>query len=69
MVCNNPASLGANRAVPGETLIPSKPFPPGFIGLAITQIYGGTQPSAPTPWLTPADRYTGRCERSTEQTC
>jgi len=64
VVCNNPASLGANREVPGETLIPSKPFPPGFIGLAIAQTYGGAQPAAPTPWLRPADRYTGRCEKS-----
>ena len=64
VVCNNPASLGANRTVPGETLVPSKPFPPGFIAIGIAQLYGGDQPTAPTPWLTPADRYTGRCERS-----
>jgi len=64
VVCNNPASLGANRGVQLETLVPSKPFPPGFISLAIMQTYGGTQPTAPTPWLRPADRYTGRCERS-----
>ena len=64
VVCNNPASLGANREVPGETLIPSEPFPPGFIALAIAQLYGGAQPSAPTPWLRPADRYTGRCEKA-----
>ena len=64
VVCTNPASLGANREVPGHTLIPSKPFPPGFISLAILQIYGGSPPSAPTPWLRPADRYSGRCEHS-----
>jgi hypothetical protein len=64
VVCNNPASLGANRPVGAETLFPGKPFPPGFIALGITQLYGGPQPSAPTPWQQPADRYTGRCERS-----
>ena len=25
-------------------------------------MYGGPPPSAPTPWLQPADRYTGSCE-------
>ena len=64
VMCNNPASLGANREVQVETLIPSEPFPPGFIGLAIAQTYGGAQPTAPTPWLRPADRYKARCERS-----
>ena len=64
VVCNNPASLGANRATPAETLVPGEPFPPGFIALAMTQLYGGAQPSAPTPWLQPPDRYTARCERS-----
>ena len=64
VLCNNPASLGANRQAPVETLLPSKPFPPGFIALSITQVYGGPSPTAPTPWLRPADRYTGRCETS-----
>ncbi len=64
VLCNNPASLGANREVPVQTLAPSKPFPPGFIAVAITVLYGGPAPSAPTPWLQPADRYTGRCEKS-----
>jgi hypothetical protein len=64
VLCTNPASLVANRQVPVETLIPSRPFPPGFIALSITQAYGGPPPSAPTPWLRPADRYTGRCETS-----
>ena len=63
VLCTNPASLAANRQVPVETLLPSRPFPPGFIALSITQAYGGP-PSAPTPWLRPADRYTGRCENS-----
>ena len=64
VLCTNPASLAANRQVPVETLFPSRPFPPGFIALSITQAYGGPPPSAPTPWLRPADRYTGRCETS-----
>ena len=25
-------------------------------------MYGGPPPSTPTPWLGPADRYSGRCE-------
>ncbi len=64
VLCTNPASLAANRQVPVETLLPSRPFPPGFIALSITQAYGGPPPSAPTPWLRTADRYTGRCETS-----
>src|SRR2546430_11115150 len=27
-------------------------------------MYGGPPPSAPTPWLQPADRYSVRCEQS-----
>ena len=32
------------------------------IGAALIVMYGGLPPSAPTPWLQPADRYTGSCE-------
>ncbi len=60
--CNNPASLAANRREPLTTFARSEPFP-GPIGAGLVQTYGGPPPSAPTPWLRPAERYTGQCVR------
>ena len=62
VLCTNPASLGANERAELVTLLRGEPFP-GFLGLLMAQMYGGTQPSAPTNFLRPADRYTGRCEQ------
>ena len=62
VLCTNPASLGANERAPLTTYVRGERHP-GFIGLLMTQTWGGPQPSAPTAWLQPADRYTGRCER------
>jgi hypothetical protein len=61
VLCTNPASLGANERTELTTYLRGEPFP-GFIGLLNTVMYGGPQPSAPTNFLRPADRYTGRCE-------
>jgi hypothetical protein len=62
VLCTNPASLGANERRPLVTLLRGQPFP-GVIGALLVAMYGGPQPSAPTAFLRPADRYTGRCER------
>jgi hypothetical protein len=62
VLCTNPASLGANDRRPLSTLLRSEPYP-GILGIFLAQMYGGTQPSAPTPWLQPQDHYTGKCEQ------
>jgi hypothetical protein len=41
--------------------MPSEPFP-GVLGALLVEMYGGPQPSAPTPWLQPQDHYTAKCE-------
>jgi Protein of unknown function (DUF3089) len=62
VVCTNPASLGANERRPLTTYLRGQPFP-GAIGALLVAMYGGPQPSAPTAFIRPADRYSGRCER------
>ena len=62
VLCTNPASLGANERRPLTTYVRGQPFP-GVIGGLLVAMYGGPQPSAPTAFIQPADRYTGRCER------
>ncbi len=47
--------------MPLTTYLRSEPFP-GLVGVALIGMFGGLPPSAPTPWLQPRDRYTGRCE-------
>jgi hypothetical protein len=34
---------------------------PGVIGALIVQSYGGPPPAADTPWISPRERYRGRC--------
>jgi hypothetical protein len=63
VLCTNPASLRANERRPMTSLLRSEPFP-GTIGAALIVMYGGPPPSAPTPWLAPGERYSGRCEQS-----
>jgi hypothetical protein len=63
VMCTNPASLGANARTPVTSLLRSEPFP-GAIGAGLVVMYGGPPPSAPTPWLQPAERYSVRCEQS-----
>ena len=62
VLCTNPASLGANERRPLTTYLRGQPFP-GVIGTLLVAMYGGPQPEAPTAFVQPADRYTGRCER------
>lgn len=61
VACTNPADLASRRgAVPIKTLIRTEPFP-GVLGAAMTIMYGGPPPTAPTPWLVPRDHYTAEC--------
>jgi hypothetical protein len=62
VLCTNPASLGANERVPVSTYLRSEPFP-GVLGALLVEMYGGPQPSAPTPWIQPQDHYTAKCEQ------
>ena len=59
VLCTNPALL---RGGPAElySLVRTEPYP-GVIGALILYMYGGEPPSAPTPWVRPADRYGGEC--------
>jgi hypothetical protein len=61
VLCTNPASLGANERREVTTYFRGEPFP-GVLGALLTVMYGGPQPSAPTNFLRPADRYTAACE-------
>ncbi len=63
VLCTNPASLGANQRAPLTSYLRSEPFP-GLLGLFTTVMYGALPPHAPTPWIRPYDRYSGRCEQS-----
>jgi hypothetical protein len=62
VLCTNPASLRANRRRPVTTLLRSEPFP-GLLGAGLRLLYEGPPPTAATPWLQPADRYSVRCAR------
>ncbi len=62
VACTNPGSLAANAETPFTTYVPTAPFAPGLIALSIAQVYAGQAPTAPTPWVQPADRYAGRCQ-------
>jgi len=62
VLCTNPAALRGGSA-PLDTLSPTSPFP-GTIGAGIKVLYNGAPPTAPTPWVTPADHFTGACVQS-----
>ena len=59
VLCTDPERLARDEN-PLTTYVRTDRFP-GLIGASLLYFYGGEQPSAPTPWLQPADRYTGRC--------
>jgi hypothetical protein len=61
VACTNPASLTENRPRTAATIQRSEPFP-GLIGAALQLMYGGPPPTATTPYLVPADRYTIQCQ-------
>jgi hypothetical protein len=62
VLCTNPASLGANDRSEITTYLRGEPFP-GVIGGLLAVMYGGPQPTAPTNFLRPSDRYTAKCEQ------
>ena len=63
VLCTNPAALSGGSA-PVTTELPSQRFPAGLIGLSLTQFFGAEgQPTAPTPWLQPKERFTAQCVR------
>jgi hypothetical protein len=62
VLCTNPASLsgGAGRL---HTILPTVP-PASLWGALWSAIFNGNRPTAPTPWVTPQDHYSGRCVNS-----
>lgn len=60
VVCTNPTSLRDNARRTAHTILRTEPFP-GIIGLLLLKMYSGPPPTASTPWLVPADRYTVQC--------
>lgn len=60
--CTNPGSLASNRQSELTSYVPTQLFAPGLILAGILITFGGVPPVATTPWVEPADRYTGRCE-------
>ena len=66
VACVNPASIGANAESPAQPLVPSEPFAPGLLSLAILQLYGGFPPTAATTWVAaagPLHRPLRACQR------
>jgi len=61
-VCTNPAEL-AGDGERLDTLTRTEPFP-GFIGASLTIMFFGLPPRASTPWVSPGERYRGRCVES-----
>ena len=59
VLCTNPAALAGGRT-PLESIARTEPYP-GIIGALIALMYNGAPPSAETPWVVPADHYTGEC--------
>ena len=63
VLCTNPAALSGGSA-PVTTELPSERFPTGLIALSLTQFFAPEgQPTAPTPWLQPRERYSAQCVR------
>lgn len=63
VLCTNPASLAANARTPLASLVRTDVYP-NVIGGGYTVTYGGAPPTADTPWVQPAERYSGRCEQA-----
>lgn len=60
VLCSDVAALSGSGGRL-EPLLPSEPFAPGIAALGLLRLFGGPPPTADTPWLAPADRYTARC--------
>ena len=60
VLCTDPEKLTGGEGSQLTTYVRTDRFP-GLIGAGVLFMYGGQQPTAPTPWLRPRDRYTGHC--------
>ena len=60
VLCTDPEKLTGREGSQLTTYGRTDRFP-GLIGAGVLLMYGGQQPTAPTPWLRPRDRYTGHC--------
>jgi hypothetical protein len=63
VACTNPAAIGSGGPSHLRTIARSEPFP-GTLGIGITIMYGGSAPTADTPWLVPQDHYRGSCVKA-----
>ncbi len=63
VLCTDPTILSGT---PGQlhSLTQTTPFAPGVIKVLLLRLYGGPEPTAPTPWLEPQDHYTAQCQQS-----
>lgn len=59
VACVNPAVLSGDGGRM-ETFVRRETFP-GLIGVALWAMYYGLKPYAPTPWISPGERYRGTC--------
>ncbi len=59
VLCTDPERL--TRGTGRLTSLTRTDLFPGVIGVLITQTYGGPPPAGDTPWVSPRERYTGRC--------
>lgn len=62
VACVNPAALSGDGGK-FETFTRSEPFP-NLIGAALGIMFFGLPPKAGTPWISPGERYTGKCVTS-----
>lgn len=60
VACTDPDVL-SGRSGPSAVRVPSEPFAPGVIALSIATTVHGDVPTARTTWVTPPDRFRGRC--------
>jgi hypothetical protein len=60
VACTDPLAL-AGQTGPLRLVVPSEPFAPGPIAAGLLVTLLGLPPTAPTPWVVPADRATARC--------
>ena len=61
VLCTDPSVLSGDRHDINLT-IPSEPFAPGTISVAITLSALGDVPTAKTTWVSPPDRFRGGCK-------
>ena len=63
VACTDPARLAGRAGDPVAIIQPSEEFAPGLFKLGVIATYTGQVPTAPTTWVSPADRFVGGCRR------